>query len=145
MAVSDLLDGPIPNEGHADAVLELAFTVSAVDGYLADEELGSFKELLATARGKHVTREENDRLLQRFVVAAHAQRAPERIRRIAPSVPPELRETAFKVAFGLSLVDRKETPEEDAIVADLATVLGLDAARSAALREEVRRVLSIGG
>ncbi len=145
MAVSDLLDGPIPNETHADAVLELAFTVSAVDGYLADEELASFKELLATVRGKHVTKEETDRLLQRFVVAAHAQRVPARVRRIAPNVPPDLRETAFKVAYGLSLVDRKETAEEDAIVADLADVLGLGEASADALRDEVRRVLSIGG
>lgn len=145
MAVADLLDGPVPNEAHADAILELAFAVSAVDGHLADEELGSFHELVAAIRGKHVTNDEIAGLLERFVLAAHSTGAAGRVKAIAPNVPPARRESAFKVAYGLSLVDREENADERAIVADAANALGLDAARAEVLRDEVRRVLSIGG
>ena len=47
MAVADLIESPIHDEAHASALLELAFAMSAVDGHLADEELASFREVVA--------------------------------------------------------------------------------------------------
>jgi len=145
MAVSDLLDGPIANEAHGTALLELAFAVSAVDGHLADEEQAAFRELVSRVRGKTATDDDVGELLEQFVYSAHTVGLDERVRRVLPSIPAELRETAFSVAFGLSLVDREENEYEGELLEDVAKALGIDDARANVLRDDVRRKLSIGG
>lgn len=137
MPIAKLVSSPIAATEHADAVLELAFLVGAVDGHLADEELAAFAELVGCVRGRAVKKEEVDDLLGRFLVTAQSTPGAERVRELAGALPGELRETAFKIAIGLSLVDREENEHEDELVGLLAASLGL-AERSIALTAEAR-------
>ena len=145
MAVSDLLDGPIADEAHGTALLELAFAISAVDGHLADEEQAAFRELVSRVRGKTATDDDVGALLEQFVYSAHTTGLDERVKRVLPKIPAELRDTAFSIAYGLSLVDREENEYEGELLADMAKALGIDDAKANELREQVRRRLSIGG
>ena len=124
MSIADLLPGPIASSEGADMVLELAFLMSAVDGHLADEELAAFRVLVGTARGREVTKTEVDDLLEQFVVATQVG-VEDRVRAIARMLPVELREVAFKVTVGLSLVDHDASEHEYAIVGILAPALEL--------------------
>jgi len=137
MPIAKLVSSPIAATEHADAVLELAFVVSAVDGHLADEELAAFGELVGCVRGRAVTKEVVDDLLGRFLVAAQSTPGEARVRELGTALPGELRELAFKVAVGLTLVDREENEHEDDLVGLLAATLGL-AERSIPLTAEAR-------
>jgi hypothetical protein len=137
MPIAKLVSSPIAATVHADAVLELAFLVSAVDGHLADEELAAFGELVGCVRGREATKEEVDDLIGRFVVSLQSTRGEDRVRELSPTIPGELRETAFKIAVGLTLVDREENEHEDELVGILAATLGL-AERSIPLTAETR-------
>lgn len=126
MSIGKLVPTPIHDTDHADAILEVAFLMSAVDGHLADEELAAFKELIAKVRGKSVApKEDLDNLLERFVVAAHTVGVDERVREVAKTIPKELREMAFKIAVGLSLVDHEESEFEDEMVGTLGAAFEL--------------------
>jgi hypothetical protein len=131
------VDLPLP-EDHAVALLELGFLMSAVDGHLADEELDAFRVLAATLRPND---DAND-LLERCVVAAHTVGVDHRVRQVAETIPSDLRDVAFKVAVGLSLVDEDENEHEDELVGILGAALGL-AERTIALTREARAVLGI--
>ena len=137
MPIAKLVSSPIAATDHADAVLELAFLVSAVDGHLADEELAAFAELVGCVRGRAASKEEVDDLLGRFLVAAQSTPGDERVRELGSALPGELRETAFKIAVGLTLVDHEENEQEDELVGLLAATLGL-AERSIPLTAEAR-------
>ena len=140
-SITKLLPNAINPHEACENVLELAFLMSAVDGHLADEELDAFRELVACARGRAATKDDVDGLLERYVVAAHAVGVDQRVREVAKVIPENLRETAFKVAVGLALVDRDESEFEDETLAVLATELDL-ADRAAALAREARDVVT---
>jgi hypothetical protein len=140
MSLADLVSGPIASPDAGDAVLELAFLMTAVDGYLADEENEVFAAIVERIRGRAPTKEELDALLERFVAASHTVGVDERVRQVAPSVPPELRELAFKIVVGLSLVDDDESEYESALAADIEKVFALGE-RRAAIVKEVRAAL----
>ena len=140
--ITKLLPNAIPSTEACENVLELAFLMSAVDGHLADEELDAFRELVACARGHaSVTKDDVDDLLERYVVASHAVGVDQRVREVARSIPTELRETAFKVAVGLSLADRDESEHEDEMIKILAGELGLGE-RAAPLAREARDAMT---
>lgn len=138
MSIAQLVLAPIAATEHADALLEVAFLMSAVDGHLADEEMAAFAELVCRVRGRDVPKTEIDDLLARFVVAVHSIGAAERVREVGPTIPVNLRETAFKVAVGLSLVDHDASELEDELVGILGATLGL-AERAIALAAEGRQ------
>jgi hypothetical protein len=138
MAIAQLIHAPIGVTEHADALLEVAFLMGAVDGHLADEEMALFAELVTTVRGRVVTKDETDELLGRFIVASHTTVLPDRLRELAKILPASLRETAFKVAVGLSHVDDEATAEEHELVGLLATALDLGD-RAVTLSEEARQ------
>lgn len=140
MPIAKLVPSPIADDEHADAVLELAFLMSAVDGHLADEELAAFRELVPLVRGREAKAEEIDTLLGGFVMGTHDSGVDGRIREVAKAIPTELRETAFKLAIGLSLVDHDENESEYGLVGMLATSLGI-ADRAVALAAEARAAL----
>ena len=143
-SITKLLSGAIPSNEACESVLELAFLMSAVDGHLADEELEAFRELVACARGKERTAKDDvDALLERYVVAAHSVGVDQRMREVAHAIPEDLRETAFKVAIGLSLVDRDESEFEFEMIAVLAGELGLGE-RAIPLAREARETLTSG-
>jgi tellurite resistance protein len=70
--------------------------------------------------------------------ARNAGDAKERIRAIGPTLPIELRESAFKIAIALALVDDDASPHEDALMHVFFEALGLDPARAEALAAEAR-------
>ena len=141
MSIALLVTAPIAATEHADAILEVAFLTSAVDGTLDELELAAFRELVGCVRGRDATQVEIDELLGRFIVAVHGGAGiADRVRKIAPTIPAELRETAFKVAVALALVDHDDSEEEDELVGILGATLGLaerTIALSAAAREAI--------
>jgi hypothetical protein len=137
MPIAKLVSTPIKDRGQGDAVLELAFLVSAGDGHLADEELAAFAELVGAVRGQPATKEEVDELLGGFLMNAQTIRGEDRIRELGPTVAGELRDTAFKVAVGLTMVDNEANEREDELVGILAATLGL-AERSIPLTADAR-------
>jgi hypothetical protein len=143
MSIVKLVAAPITSIEHGDAVLEVAFLMSAVDGHLADEEQAVFAELVGRVRGRAVPQQEIDELLGRFVVAVQAAGPADRVREVGPTIPVELRETAFKVAVGLALVDHEASEQEDELVGILGATLGL-AERAIALAAEGREAAGAG-
>ena len=137
MPIAKLVSSPIADRVQGDAVLELAFLVSAGDGHLADEELAAFGELMGALRGHEAKKEEIDELLGGFLVNAQTIRGEDRIRELGLTVSGELRETAFKLAVGLTMVDHEANEEEDELIGILAATLGL-AERSIPLTAEAR-------
>ena len=138
MSIAQLVLAPIAATEHADALLEVAFLMSAVDGHLAEDEQAVFAELVGRVRGRDVTQAEIDELLGRFVVAVHAAGPADRVREVGPTIPVNLREVAFKVAVGLALVDHDASEQEDELVGILGATLGL-AERAIALAAEGRQ------
>jgi hypothetical protein len=141
MPIAELVPPSIAATEHADALLEVAFLISAVDGFLADEELLAFSDLVARVRGRETSKEEIGQLLERFVFAAHTTLVPERLRTVAGLLPADLREPAFKIAVALAMVDHDESEHEDELVGILGAVLGLSD-RVSALTKEARAAVT---
>jgi tellurite resistance protein len=134
--------GPIAKAEHADALLELAFLVTAADGRLAAEEAAAFRDLMARVRGKGVSDDEVALLYQRFTNQLEGSTCAARVRAVAPKLPVQHREDAFRVGLALALIDRDASPHEDDLMEVLFQALELDAARAEALAAEVRAALS---
>lgn len=144
MAVADLIESPIPNEAHASALLELAFAMSAVDGHLADEELASFRDIVSRVRGKTATDDDIGDLLEKFVHASHMAGLDLRVKQVMARIPAELRETAYALSYGLSLIDKEASEHEAELLVDMAKEFGLDAAATNGIQERVRNRLTTG-
>jgi NTP pyrophosphatase (non-canonical NTP hydrolase) len=132
----------IPAEEHADVLLELAFLVTAADGRLAAEEAAAFRDLMERVRGKAPSDDEIGAVYARFTRQLDASTCADRVRAVAPMLPSELREPAFRVALALALIDRDASPHEDELIDVLFHSLELDLDRAEALAEEVRVALS---
>jgi tellurite resistance protein len=134
MRIVELLPpGPIPNAAHAEAFLELAYLMTAADGKFTDDEHRAFGQIITRVRGAPG---DVDGVVQQF--ARNAGDAKERIRAIGPTLPIELRESAFKIAIALALDDDDASPHEDALMHVFFEALGLDPARAEALAAEAR-------
>jgi uncharacterized tellurite resistance protein B-like protein len=144
MAVADLIESPIHDEAHASALLELAFAMSAVDGHLADEELASFREILSRVRGKQATDEDIGDLLEKFVQASHMAGLDLRAKQVMAKIPPVLRETAYSLAYALSLVDKEKSEYEDQLLAEMAKEFGFDGRTAEGIQRRVRDKLTTG-
>lgn len=139
MPIVDLLPaGPIGDAAHAEAFLELAYLMTAADGRFSDEERRAFAQIVTRVRGTPCGAADVDALVQRF--ARSQVEANDRIRAIGPTLPAPLKESAFKVAIGLALVDNDVSPKEDAMMNVFFEALGLDPARAEALAVEARGV-----
>jgi len=143
MPIVELVPASIAATDHADALLEVAFLMSAVDGHLADEELAAFGELVGRVRGRSATKDEIGALLERFVFSAHTVGVPDRVREVAKSLPPELRAPAFTVAVALAAIDHDASEHEDELVGVLAEALGLED-RVGALTAAARKAAGLG-
>jgi tellurite resistance protein len=133
---------PIAAKDQADTLLELAFLVTAADGRLAAEEAAAFRELMGRVRGKEVSDEEVGTLYQHFTKQLEGSTCVDRVKKVAPNLPANLREAAFRVAMALALIDRDASPHEDALIDALFESLQLDNDRAEALAKEVRVALS---
>ena len=134
--------GPIAAQDHADTLLELAFLVTAADGRFAAEEAAAFRELMGRVRGKDVTDADVAAIYARFTKDLEGTTCADRMKVIAPKLPTELREPAFRIALALALIDRDASPHEDALIDVLFHALELDGARAEALAKDVRIALS---
>ena len=134
--------GPIAVQDHADTLLELAFLVTAADGRLAAEEAAAFRELMERVRGKPVRDEDVAAIYERFTNALDGSTCADRMKVVAPKLPAELREPAFRVALALALIDRDASPHEDALIDVLFHALELDPSRAEAVARDVRVALS---
>lgn len=134
--------GPIPATEHADVLLELAFLVTAADGKLAVEEAEAFRDLVERVRGKKPTEVELAELHARFTKSRGGSTCADRVKAVAPKLPPELHEPCFRVALALALIDRDANPSEDDLIDTLFHALGLEEARAEEVAKEVRGALS---
>ena len=135
MRIVELLPaGPIANAAHAEAYLELAYLMIAADGKFTDDERRAFGQILMRVRG---TPGDVDAMVQQFARNGTTD-AKDRIRALAPTLPTDLRESVFKVAIALALVDDDASPLEDALMHVYFEALGLDPARAEALAKEAR-------
>ncbi len=122
---------------EADALLELAFLVTAVDGHLADVELAAFTALVGKLKGG----ENVDDLIARFADKIDPEEIEARVKELAPTIPKEHHELAYKIALGIALVDHDPSAPED----DLQTVLGEALGLSKDKRAELSREVALGG
>mgnify|MGYP001254988898 CR=1 FL=1 len=146
MSLADLVpSGLIPTTEHADVLLELAYLVTAADGRLDDSELAAYAEIAARLRGKpSVTSAEIDALLDRFGGNVEFAEISERVQKIAPTLPAELRGLAFKLAIGLSVADLDASEDEGDLQVVLAEALELSETRVDELTAEVYAALDAG-
>lgn len=133
---------PIARREDADTLLELAFLVTAADGVLAPEEVTALGDLLGRVRGAPSTDEEVAALYAELADRREGRTCVERVRDLAPELPPELRESAFRIAMALALVDRDASTDEDVLIGVLFESLALDRERAEVLAKEVRSALS---
>ena len=133
---------PIAAQDHADTLLELAFLVTAADGRLAAEEAAAFRELMGRVRGAEVTDADVAAIYERFTKELAGSTCADRMKVVAPRLPADLREPAFRIALALALIDRDASPHEDALVDVLFHALALDNERAEALAKDVRVALS---
>lgn len=134
MRIVELLPaGPIANAAHAEAFLELAYLMVAADGKFTEEERRAYGQILTRVRG---TPGDVDATAHKYARAAGD--AKDRIRELGPTLPIELRESVFKIAIALALVDDDASPHEDALMHVYFEALGLDPARAEALAKEAR-------
>jgi hypothetical protein len=89
-----------------------------------------------------VTDDEVGVLYQHFTKRLDGSTCADRVRAVAPSLPPAHRESAFRVAMALALIDRDASPHEDELMAVLFESLALDETRAEAVASEVRAALS---
>jgi hypothetical protein len=139
MSIAKLLpNAPVPPD-QAEILLELAFLMTAADGKLRKAEVDAFCEIAASVAG---ARNAADTLAARFANTKPSE-VPARVRAIGPKLAPDLRETAFKLAMGLALVDQEGSPEEDDLVTVFVQALGIDMGRAEKLAEEARNAFGI--
>lgn len=134
---------PLASKEHADALLELAYLVTAVDGRLLDEELTAYREVAEKLRGA-VSDAEFDALLDRFAGHVEPEEIADRVRELAPKVPAEHRELALKIAIGLAVADLDASPEESVLQELLVEGLGIADERAAEITDEVFGALGGG-
>ncbi|MBX3209264.1 MAG: hypothetical protein KF764_29800 [Labilithrix sp.] len=129
---------------ETDVLLELAYLSTAVDGRLDDEELSAFKVLVGRLRGTKPSDSDVDALLDRFAANVDHAEIGERVEKLAPTLPANLRPLAFKLAVGLGVADLDASADESDLQIVLAEALGLDEARVDELTAEVYASLDAG-
>ena len=67
-----------------------------------------------------------------------------RAKQVMAKIPPVLRETAFSLAFALTLVDNENSEYEDELIADMAKEFGFDAKTAEGIKSRVRDKLTKG-
>lgn len=145
MSVANLVPAGVkPSKEHTDVLLELAYLTTAVDGRLDDDELTAFTELVGCLRGQAPHRPDIDALLDRFGANVEHTEITERLRKIAPTLPADLRPLAFKLSVGLGVADLDASSDESDLQVALAEALGLDEARVDELVGEVYASLDAG-
>lgn len=125
-------------EKDADVLLELAYLMTAADGKLLDSELAAFRTVAARLQGKASLDEPAvDALLEKFAHHVESEEIEARVRTLAPTLPEDLHELAYKLALGMAFVDWDPSDEEDRLHGVLGDALGLAPGKRAAISREV--------
>lgn len=125
-------------------LLELAYLTTAADGRLHDEEIAGFTQIVSRLRGKKATNADVDALLDKYGGLIEADEIAERVRKIAPGLPADLKDVAFKLAVGLGVIDLDASDDESELQAVLAEALGFDDDKVGELTAEVYASLDAG-
>jgi hypothetical protein len=143
MPVVDILPRDLSvNDAERDALLEVAYLVTAIDGKLADEEIVAFGELAARLHGRaSSTTHEIDALMERFGGVVERAEIEARMREVARTIPARLHEIAYKTALAMAFVDRDPHGTEDGLHRVLGDALGLDGDA----REKLSRAVTLTG
>lgn len=137
-------DSVHPSTEHQDLLLELAFLATAADGRLDDDELKAFTEIATRLRGKPQGSKDVDALLDRFGGTVAQRDIEERLHKLAPGLPSELKPIAFKLAVALGVADLDASEDESELQAILAEALGFDDDKVGELTAEVYASLDAG-
>jgi hypothetical protein len=145
MAIENLVpEGTKTTPEQTDVLLELAYLTTAVDGKLVDEEIAAFQAVAGRLRGAPVGTKELDALFDRYGGNVEYAEISERVGKIAPTLPADLKALAFKLAVGLSVVDLDASDDEGDLQVVLAEALGFDATQVDKLTAEVYASLDAG-
>lgn len=145
MSLANLVPaGLSPSAEHVDVLLELAFLTTAADGRLDDDEIKAFKDIASRLRGKPLTNADVDALLDKFGGNVDHEEIAARVQTIAPTLPGDLRDLAFKIAVGLSVADLDASGDESDLQVLLAETLGFDDAKVDELTAQVYAGLDAG-
>ncbi len=145
MSLANLVPaGLSPSTEHVDVLLELAFLTTAADGRLDDDELSAFTDIASRLRGTPQSSKDVDALLDRFGGAVEHEEIAARVQKIAPTLPADLRELAFKLAVGLGVADLDASADESDLQVLLAETLGFDQTKVDTLTAEVYAGLDAG-
>jgi len=127
---------------EAEAVLEIAYLSTVVDGRLTDEELASFAHLAARLRKKPIEGAELDKLLDAFAAHVEHRDVDERLTQLAGALGRDAaRRTAYKVAFAMALCDLASSDDEADFDDTLLDVLGIPVGDADELESEVYAAL----
>jgi len=127
-----------PTAEESTILLELAYLVTAADGKLLDEELAAFSAIAARMQGKSkLDAAEVDALVDQFAHHVTSNEIETRVRLLAPTLPENLHDLAYKLALGMAFVDYDPSNEEDRLHTVLADALGIAPGRRAAISREV--------
>lgn len=142
-AIVELLPNDFaPASKDVETLLELAYLVTAADGKLVDEEFAAFAAVAARMHGKSkLEPSEVDAIVDRFAHNVDPDEIETRVRLLAPTLPDDLHEIAYKLALGMAFVDHDPSDEEDRLHGVLGDALGIAPGRRAAISREV----GIGG
>jgi hypothetical protein len=127
---------------EAEAVLEIAYLSTVVDGRLTEEELLSFGQLATRLRGRPIEGPALDELLDRFAARIAHRDVDERLMQLAGTLGRDsARRTAYKVAFAMALCDLAANDDETDFDDALLDALGIDPADADTLESEVYAAL----
>lgn len=145
MSLANLVPaGLSPKAEETDVLLELAYLTTAVDGRLDDAELQHFRDIAARLQGKPVSNADLDKLLDKYGGNVEFDEIAERVRKIAPTLPENLKGIAYKLAVGLAVSDLDASEDETDLQVVLAEALGIDEAKIDELTAEVYSGLDAG-
>ena len=133
---------PVSDASHAAALLELSYLMTAIDGRLADAELEAFREVIGAVRGTSATEADVAEVIGNLAGNVEKDDILARVRVLGAALPEELKDTAFKLAIGLALVDDDADDDENELVGELFGALGIPEARADSLAAEVRNAFA---
>jgi hypothetical protein len=131
---------------EAEAILEIAYLSTVIDGRLSDEELASFAHLAARLRKKPIEGAELDKLLDGFAAQVEHKDVDERLAQLAAALGRDAaRRTAYKVAFAMALCDLASSDDEADFDDALLEVLKIPVGEADDLESEVYAALDDAG
>lgn len=120
--------------GPQEAFAAILLAASACDGHIADEEVHSLVTTLDRMKMYQNVPPQKFNSMMDQLLGILKRGGPERlIAQAIPSMPPELRETAFANACDIVLSDGVVEPDEKAFIDDLLIKLEIDRQRASSI------------